>query len=284
MTNILRILSVLLILTSCSSGLNNNADQDPSTDGTAPKDIQVKSVQDILGLKGNVKLLKQDEYYPGQGDATIGTRTENNSYSYRFDDRGNLVGSQYLDQDGIVDFYSEYEYSSKGEKLMKKFIGIDGELKNTYKYVCDKYGRVIKTMITDYETNRSYEYYVVSEYDEYGNEIKSSTYTMDHIKLQSSKSVFENNLNTELILYDNNDIPVAISKFAHNSNGDVIREHVYTGNNLFFEEYSFDYTYDDNNNWIKRERILEDKRIITEANVNREIGLQTVTLRTFIYR
>jgi hypothetical protein len=242
-----------------------------------------KSEREESGFKGNVKVVKQEEFYCGNSEDEIGNRTGLNSFSYRYDETGKRIEEQYYDSLGIISRKSEYLFSGDKKKIGKNIFDLDNNLLSSYKYEYDEFGRVVRINITDYKDKEKFDYYKTSEYDSYGNEIKSVTFTPDGEKFQSAIYEFQNNLKVKTTLLDNMDSPYAICEFKHNQRNDVIKEIFYDGNGLLFEEYSIVYLYDDKNNWIKKIYTLEKKHTKSSSNSNRNPGVQTITLRTLTY-
>jgi hypothetical protein len=275
---------ILAFLVSCDNQTNNNA-QTSETENIENKPEQnVKTDLQELELKGQIKVLKQEEFYYGNSESEIGLKTGVNSFSYKFNGTGSKIEEQYYDSVGMIKDKSEYEYSADGQKTGKKITDLDNKLLHSYQYEYNELGQVVKINITDYVGNDKFDYYSTSKYDENGNEILSIKFTPEGKKVQSAEYKFENNKKIKLILYDNLDSPYAICEYQYNKNGDVNKEIFYTGNNLLFEEYSIEYTYDSQNNWIKKVYTLDKKHMNTTGNANRNLGVQTITMRTITYQ
>jgi YD repeat-containing protein len=273
----------LAFLVSCDNQTSSNV-QTPDTEKIDKTNAQnLKSDLQELGLNGKVKALKQEEFYKGTSESEIGLKTGSNSFSYKFNEIGTKTEEQYYDSIGMIKFKSEYIYSSGGQKSGKKITDLDNKLLHSYKYEYDELGRVIKINITDNEDNDKFEYYSTSKYDENSNEILTITYTPDGKKIQTTECIFENNQEVKVLLYDNMDTPYAICEYKYNEKCDVNKEIYYTGNNLLFEEYSITYTYDSQNNWIKKVYSLDKKHMNSSSNASRIIGIQTITMRTITY-
>ena len=242
---------------------------------------KVKSDREESGMKGDVKILKQEEFFPGSSFDQIGHRTSENNFSIEFNKNGEKLGEAIYDSLGEISSMCSYKFSDKGVKLEKKEVDLDGDIikKCTYEY--DSFGRTVKFNIS--EPKKGLEYYSISEYDNMGNEIKSTIYDPSGQKIETGEYAYQNGNNVKLVLKDFLDTPIAISEYGYNMNGDIIKEIYYTGNNLKFEEYSYEYTYDYNNNWIKMVKKLDAKYMNTSSNENRRIGVQTITLRTLVY-
>jgi hypothetical protein len=232
-------------------------------------------------LRGKVKVLRQDEYFPGDSEGIIGERTGENSYSFSFNKDGEKTKEIFYDNEGLIKVVSEYMFSNDGRKSFKKMVdGNDSPVSSCeYKYYDSE--RIIRYNITDYK--EKIKYYSESKFDDEGNEILDATYSSDGQKIKSSKFTYVKGRKIRHLLMDHLDTPFAIGEYKYNDKGDAVKEIFYTGNNLLFEVYTNEYTYDEKGNWIMKVHRLEKKYMITSANENRPIGIQSVTLRTLTY-
>lgn len=282
--NFFGIVLILVLFASCDNQSNSNVQTNETAKEENMKSPNVKTDLEVLGLKGNVNVLKQEEFYGSNNGSVIGLKTGSNSFSYKFDENGTKTEEQYYDSIGMLKDKSEYIYSNEGKKTGKKIKDLDNNLLSFYQYEYDELDRIVKINITDYVGNEKYKYYSTTKYDESGNEILSITFTPEGQKVQSAEYKFENNKKIKLILYDNMDSPYAICEYKYNDKDDVIKEIYYTGNNLLFEEYSMEYTYDTQNNWIKKVYFLDKIHMNSSGNANRILGVQTITMRTITYK
>ena len=280
----LKILSSACLIASIASCGNQSSSEVQSMNSDETEVTNVKTDLQELGLKGNVKVIKQEEFYKGNSETEIGLKTGLNSFSYKFNETGYKTEEQYYDSIGMIKDKSEYLYSADGKKTGKRIKDLNNKILHSYRYEYDEYGRIIKIDITDFEGNDKFDYYTTSEYDENGNEILSITYTPDGKRFQSAKYEYENDRKIKLTLLDNMDSPYAICEYKYNEKGDINRELFYTGNGLLFEEYSMEYTYDTQNNWIKKTYFLEKKHMNSSGNADRKLGVQTITMRTITYK
>jgi hypothetical protein len=244
----------------------------------------VKSDLEDFGLTGNVEILKQDEYYSLDG-GIIGERTNNsNSYTYKFNKSGDKIAEQQLDSLGEISTRTEYFFSENGQKLRKTITNFENKVLHSYTYNYDKQGQLVKINVKEIIDGQTIYYCQKFNYDRFGNEISTSTESNNGLKIKSSKSIYNRkNEKIKLTLLDNMDSPVAIAKYEYNSNGDIKRELIYTGNNLLFEEYNSDYLYDSHKNWIKKIYTLHKKHMVTSGNAAKKEGVKTITFRTITY-
>lgn len=284
---------IVFSIFSCENPVGDNPKNQQNSkelpnDSAAKKKVtettqKIKTDLEENGLKGQVKVLKQEEFY-SSNDSVIGYKTGSNSFSYKFNIEGYKIEEQNYDSIGMIKSQSEYDFSPKGEKTAKRTKDLDEKLLNNYTYEYDQLGLLAKINISDYEKNDNYSYYQTFGYDKNGNEIKSTLKTLSNTKVQSSESVYnDKNQKIKLSLFDNMDTPYAICEYSCNENGDVSNEKYYTGNNILFSEYSNTYVYDTKKNWIKKTYSLIKKHVSTVENKDKPIGIETVTFRTLTY-
>lgn len=259
------------IQNSNNTNLNSNENQGVITDAQE------------LGLRGSIKVLKQEEYISGNSESEIGYKTGKNSFSYKFNQTGSKIEEQFYDSMGVIKEISEYVLSENGQKNKKTIKDLDNNIIQSTSYEYDEFGRIIKINVTINEDGEEYKFYSTSKYDENGNEIFSGKYTLTGEKVQSAEYVYVDNKKVKLTLYDNMESPYAICEYKYNDKGDVNRELYYSGNNILFSEYSIKYLYDTKNNWIQKTYILAKKHIKSAGNAKEKEGPQTITMRTITY-
>ncbi len=276
-SEILRFTKILVFTIFCASCQSSS----DATRGKNESRMNIKTEVERYELRGKVKVLRQDEYLSGGSDGVIGERTGENSYSFSFNKDGEKTKEIFYDNEGLIKVVSEYRFSNDGRKSLKKmFDGNDSPVSSCeYKYYESK--RIIRYNITDYK--EKIKFYSESKFDDEGNEILDATYTTDGQKIKSSKFTYSKGRKIRHLLMDHLDTPFAIGEYKYNDKGDAIKEIFYTGNNLIFEVYTNEYTYDEKGNWIMKVHRLEKKYMITSGNENRPIGIQSVTLRTLTY-
>jgi hypothetical protein len=234
-----------------------------------------------LGLKGKIKVIRQEEFYSSGDGSILGVKTGSNSFSFKFNNGGMKIGEQFYDSVGMIKMKSEYSFSEDGRKKEKRITDLDGNILNSYEYEYNEQGQLSKINITDYEDNEEYRYYSTYSYDENGNQISFITWSPDDEKFVSAENKYQDNKKVKEILYDNMDSPYAIANYEYNEKGDVIKEYYYSGNNILWDEYSISYTYDSQDNWIKKVYNLD--KIHVKSSLNKKEGVQTITMRTLTY-
>jgi hypothetical protein len=269
-----KILVFMIFCASCQSSTGEAS-------GKNENRMNIKTEVERYELRGKVKVLRQDEYLPGDSEGIIGERTGENSYSFSFNKNGEKTREIFYDKEGLVKVVSEYIFSNDGRKSIKKMSdGIESPI-SSCEYIYYESDRIIRYNITDYK--EKIKYYSESKFDDEGNEILDVTYSSDGQKIKSSKFTYVNGRKTRHVVLDHLDTPFAIGEYKYNDRGDAIKEIFYTGNNLIFEVYTNEYTYDEKGNWIMKVHRLEKKYIITTDNENKPLGAQMITMRTLTY-
>jgi len=235
-----------------------------------------------LGLKSDVAILKQEEFYPSESSDAIGVKTGENSFGYKFDNLGNKNYEAYLDDQGIIKDYSKYYFRNDGYASSKETYNTDGKMIKSYVYYYDSLDRITKFYIKDY--NEDVEYYSTAQYNVNGNMTLLGIQTSNGTTIQTSEYTYLNGLKTSMIIKDNFGSQTAKCEYSYNQFGDIIKEVYYTGNNLPFSEYNCDYVYDKYNNWIVKKYYLKKIYMVTKDNENKKNGLQTITMRTLTYK
>jgi hypothetical protein len=279
-------LTLMLFTTNCSDQTNNQALGNHASN----QEVQIGETHSILktdlqnlGLKGRVKVLKQEEFYILDNGSGIGDKTGSDSYSYKFNEMGNKIEEQNYDSVGMIKDRSDYIYSIEGMKMEKHTKDLDNNPIRSRTFEHNEIGQIIKTNGTDFKGNDTFEYYSTSKYDENGNEILIETYTPSGQKVASGEYTYVNNKKIKVSLKDNLDTPYSICEYQYNDKDEISKEMFYTGNQMPFEEYTNEYVYDSQNNWIKKVYILSKKLMKTSGNANRNPGVQTIALRTITY-
>lgn len=283
-SNRIIVVAVLIVMTflTTSCGIQNSSSEN-LVDKEKNENLILNKVTDAqyLSLKGKVKKVRQDEYDPGSKEGEIGFRTGENSFVFSFDEKGEKTEDIILDAEGLQKKYANYLYSSTGKKVQKDFFNSEAKLLSTSKFEFDSHDRISKTNIKDYEG--AIDYYINYTYDDNGNEIGVSYHSLEGDVISSTESYFTNGLKVKTILKDEFGISSAIVEYSYNEHGDVVKELYYTGNNLLFEEYTNEYLYDQKTNWVKKISRLTAKHMNSSSNADKEVGVSTITLRTFTY-
>ena len=272
---------LLLFLLVCSFQFNSCSDAQNTRD-----DLELSGLSELkeYGLKGKVKLIRQEEFLSDISGLQLGVRTGQNSFSYEFDADGIKINEQTYDSVGLIKTKSEYLFDVVELKKVKKVVkNLDGTILHKYEYFYNQEEQLNKVRVKDFVDRDVFEYYIEYTYDTEGNQIGLKSKMLDGTVFNSSEEVYRNGLKIKTTVMDNMGSPYAISKYEYNSHGDVIKEYYYIGNGQLFSEFSCKYSYDSKGNWIKKIYSLDKKSIITQDNVNDKEGVQTITLRTITY-
>jgi hypothetical protein len=236
------------------------------------------------GLKGKVKLLKQEEFLSGINGVELGVRTGQNSFSYEFNTDGIKIKEQTYDSIGLIKTKSEYLFDVVELRKAKKVVkNSDGKVLHKYEYFYDQDQHLIKIRVKDYVDRDLFEYYIDYSFDSEGNQNGIRCKMLDGTVFNSSDAEYKNGLKIKSTVNDNLGSPVAICEYEYNAKGHVAKEYYYLGNGQLFSIFSCKYTYDDQGNWIKKIYSLDKKSMITNENMNDPLGVQTITYRTITY-
>lgn len=228
----------------------------------------------------------------GKSDAT-----ERRSYNYK----GQLVAKL----TDYIDFYSYtyYEYNDKNQCIKKGYFGKNGKEGETlYEYENGKIKRLKtvsnihilrlpsggRTTIIGEWTERLIEEYF---YDERGNLIKTcnysnvisadatepscNTYTYDHNGNKTATYVNDGELRSKITYYKNGKTKktqnfvdgLETSYMEYYFQGDLLRKVIHHNHNEKKHVVEFDYTFDDNHNWIQQIKTVDGKPLYIRSRI-----------------
>lgn len=154
----------------------------------------------------------------------------------------------YYNEDGTVDYYSEYEYNEYGEEIRWNRFEPDGTLKYYYEYVFDEEGNEIGEY--DCEPDGTIDNWYERTYDHMGNVLTSYYYDSEgNVKWWFEYTYDDQGNQIKMVCYDPGAIVDYWYERVYDENGNEIRETKY------FSDGSIDYvnerTYDENGNNIR---------------------------------
>lgn len=227
---------------------------------------KVKNDLSKLGLKGKVKSLTETTFFAVDKFGEIqkgnimfksiylfnekGNKTESIVYFmgkiptkmiYKNDYNGNTIESNTYEADGSFSGKSIYKYDITGNIIMVNLYESDGSLKNKWIYKYDDKGNEIEGDF--YKSDGSLDKKTIYKYDGKGNEIERAFYKSDGSL--SSKS---------------------LQKYDYK--GFEIERGWYKSDGSFDEKYTYNYTFDVTDNWIKK---IELKNTFPQSITEREI-------------
>lgn len=156
--------------------------------------------------------------------------------------------STYYNEDGTVDYYSEYEYNEYGEEIRWNCFEADGTLKYYYEYVFDEEGNEIGEY--DYNPDGTLDNWYERTYDHMGNVLTSYYYDSEgNVKWWFEYSYDDQGRQIKMVNYDPGAIVDYWTERAYDEYGNEIR---YT---KYYSDGSINYwdemTYDENGNEIR---------------------------------
>jgi hypothetical protein len=217
----------------------------------------IKSDLAAANLKGKVwKIQKKNFKADAATTCPACGEDEDKEKLFIYNERGNLVESTNLDDDGNIVFTSKYKYNRHGfcteiEKYSKnKLIG-----KEIFIF---KEGRIVETRVIDDEGNTQTVFRNV-----YSGDVQTGGQVLNNeMKVVSTfQNDYSDGLLSAQVEKDGNGAVRTISKYTRNQSNDII-EYLVT-NPALSSEYKFiiSYEYDKNRNWIKQTQIFDGKII-----------------------
>lgn len=252
-------------------------------DGTKTENVEDKSI--ILNdwqkenIKGQPKSIRQEEFEFLQNDV-IGMRTGENTETREYNSTGFVEKLYIYDDENKLTNSAETIFLQLNKKKKKIFYDNNNSIIMEFSYYYDNTGQndsCVYEFIGKGTTSQK------SVYDKLGHEIESKMYGFSGELTQTGFTTYFNNEKIQLKLEDANGIPYSICKYQNNQYGDPIKEYYYLGNNVLFEEYKNEYTYDSLNNWVVKKTYLEKIHTRTSDNEERIEGPYRITMRTFKY-
>ena len=212
-----------------------------------------KSDLDTSNLKGQVwKIDRTVHSTDGKCACPAGMRTECNETKYTYDQKGNLVESYTVDENGAINETSRYLYNRKG--LCTEIVRYSGE-------------RLAGKEVPVIEGNKVTGYKV---FDEKGSieSIISFNYSGDQITEEKTldgngepiSSVLKEYLNGQLVLETEKDSRgdvKSITRFKRNANNDILEYLVSVPKDNGEFKFTYEYEYDNAGNWIKQTKYYD---------------------------
>lgn len=251
---------------------------------------QKKTDWEELGLKGKVKILRENSYNVVEKDGII-QRDESHIDSlmylfnkqgnmqeqkydtpilYKYDDKGDVIERCFYDQEGSVDRKDIYKYDKKGNLIEIDTDNMEGGLHNKRIYKYDNRGNMTYLYYnfpSDFMTYRyddkgnmieereylfsKIRYKFVNKYDDKGNRIERYEYSPEgRLKWKTSYRYDDNNNLIEERDYDPKKLIKTIT-YQYDEKSNVIGEKVYGSNGNLRYKYTYQYEYDERGNWLK---------------------------------
>ena len=99
------------------------------------------------------------------------------AYSYEYNEKGQEIRQNSLDENGRMGNYTIFEYDAKGNRSKEMTYKADGTYYYGHSYVYNENGQIIRS--DNLDENGETDEYTISEYDTQGNKIKTLTYKAD---------------------------------------------------------------------------------------------------------
>lgn len=153
----------------------------------------------------------------------------------------------YYNEDGSIDYYSEYDYNEYGEEILWRRYNADGTIKYYTEYIFDDYGNEIKEIQYDADDNIDSWYDRV--YDNRGNVLSSHYYDGDGTEKWWFEYTYDDQGNKiKAVTYDPGGIVDDWNEYIYDEYGNEIKYISYLGDGSI--EYWDESTYDSNGNQL----------------------------------
>ena len=154
----------------------------------------------------------------------------------------------YYNEDGTVDYYSEYEYNEYGEEIRWNRFEPDGTLKYYYEYVFDEEGNEIGEY--DCEPDGTIDNWYERTYDHMGNVLTSYYYDSEgNVKWWFEYTYDDQGNQIKMVCYDPGAIVDYWNESVYDENGNEIQHTKYFSDGSI--DYWYENTYDENGNKIR---------------------------------
>ena len=164
----------------------------------------------------------------------------------------------YYNDDGSVDYYSEYQYNEYGEQTLWECYEPDGTLKYYYEYILDDYGNEIKEV--DHDPDGTIDSWYDRVYDDRGNVLSSHYYDGDGTEKWWFEYTYDDQGNQiKMVAYDPGAIVDYWTERVYDGNGNEIEYIKYNGDGSV--DTRIKRVYDGNGNEIKYTVYNEDGSI-----------------------
>ena len=190
--------------------------------------------------------LEEDGYHPAN----------ESTYTYEYDDHGNICKSYWYDSDGSLNAEADFKYDDKGNVIeMMKRRGIDDHgVKTCRKY--DKSGNLVGEDIYDYTYDSKDPLLKrwTAKYDYEHDTIETASYdSSGSLILRHIYNYTNMGKRIEFVQYDSAGSVVDRQIDIYNDLGDVIESLYYNAEGSLLVRGVYNYQeYDDEGNWIKR--------------------------------
>lgn len=233
--NIAIILMFSALLMSCSSKKNDLEDK--------------KNDLEELNLKGKIWKLKETTFEGEEkfGKYQIGDKRYYGHQLLVFNEDGNLIESQNLDENGIIERISKYTYDKDGNCIeITSYEDDDVIQKQVYKV---ENNQIVAGQVFDEGGKLTKKH----QYDYSGADISGGkVFNSDGSLSLTFQNELSGGLLTKQIVKDSLDEIKSISIYKRNKEGDVITHKFKHINDITVYSFSFQYDYDEKGNWLRQ--------------------------------
>ena len=160
--------------------------------------------------------------------------------------------------DNFEQWHVQNEYDDNGNRIERNIYSSDGEL--IFKYICehDDNGNSIEQ--NRYNSEGKLDEKWTSKFDAKGNEIKSNLFNSESKLVSKYTFEYDDKENMiEMNYYNYDDELISIMTYEFDDNGNLIEENKYDKDGELEDEFSYEYKFDDKENWIQKTIFEDDK-------------------------
>jgi len=200
-------------------------------------------------IKGKVKSINEKSYKSGKADK--------DSMEYFYINEFNSFGNKIVDTkyfpDGKIEKNYIYKYDGQNRRIEENQYFSDGKLSRTIVYEYDNKGFLYED--SSYSGQGKPEKIIKYLYDNNGNVIEDNSYNSERKLLKKFAYNYDNKGNkTELRKYLPDGKLDLRTTYKYDSHNNIIEESYFKDDNSSMGNFVFNYVYDAQNNWIKKEK------------------------------
>lgn len=218
-----------------------------------------------LGLKGNVKSIKETSYIEVKKFGEIVKEKERKEFwlydfNYIFNEKGDITKKYEYNSDGILHSKYTFKYNKK-----KEITANNGE-----------------EALSIIGKNKLEKYHNIYKYDNRGNIVEHSYYKSKTFLSRYTYKYSKEGNKTEENYYKSIDELKSKKKFIFNDKGNVIEEYLYKSNGEL--EYKYLSEYDDKGNKIKMQTNKPDGSLVYRTTFEYDIYGNIISGRGYTYK
>lgn len=224
------------------------------TEYTYNKDGNTTSITKRTG--SNAQIERIEKVYKGKNLVELNTynnqNTPLNKITYSYDKDGNVIEENVYGEMQVAKIRAEYGYNSNGHKTSEKRFN-DGKLEYKIQYNYD--GDRLMSEITS-DDKEGLIYSKIFGYDANGNITKNESFEKSTNIRSEEVNTYDANNNIATSTITENKKLLSKTLYTYDTNNNLTSVKSIDGTGKIIYNRSYNYTYDDKNNWIKKEVII----------------------------